>query len=142
MREIKFRAWDINNQLMSYPKGNLPNLYIKIDGKCVSIDREGEETKESDILMQYTGLKDKNNKDIYEGDMLGKYSEHKTLEGELHDIYKGVVSWDNFNGRWSCNASWETNTKFGSECKYYEVIGNIYENPDLITPPLPNHLRE
>lgn len=107
MREIKFRIWDINARkwlksfnidLLDIPKFNLAEV------------------------NQYIGLKDKNNKEIYEGDIVtlhnGKYKViFNTEEARF------VLRDDEF----------EMNIPFtNNNNKRMEVIGNIYENPELI----------
>ena len=64
MREYKFRAWDKENESMIYPKG------ILFDGRVVNFGCGVLEAFEGYEIMQYTGLKDKNGKEIYEGDKL------------------------------------------------------------------------
>jgi uncharacterized phage protein (TIGR01671 family) len=106
MREIKFRAWDTVVDKMDYA------------GECtVSIDFFGRtfddgETPPRHIdyrtkLMQYTGLKDKNGKEIYEGDII------ETPVGNRE------VKW--LSVGWSLLTAGDT-----------KVIGNIYENPELL----------
>jgi len=120
MREIKFRFWDldkckmiINNiyGITQNPLGlsmsdNLRPL-ISINGDYC-LPNFGQKC----VTMQYTGLKDKNGKEIYEGDIL------------RHEKYNstGVMEWDIKNGCW---------TKF-YPIIFFEVIGNIYENPELL----------
>jgi len=123
MREIKFRAWDKNKQKMFYfnmhPKETyVDNLVIFGDGSWVFQNSElGEDELYTDytmgILMQYTGLKDKQGKEIYEGDIVNNLN---PVEGE-EVPYK--VEWNVCFGGWGLfyNAD-------------YEVIGNIYENPE------------
>jgi hypothetical protein len=105
MREIKFRAWD---------------------GKRMSIDvslcHEGCGNWKDEQLMQYTGLKDKNGKEIYEGDVLKWENDAIGKVEWLHDGF--VVYFPNWNRA--------HRRLFGS--KKMEVIGNIYENPELLTP--------
>lgn len=120
MREIKFRAWDQNLKKFNDDHG--------------AYDTEGIELNElirfyqakNFVLMQYTGLKDKNGKEIYEGDILEGFVD---VSGERR-LY--VVSY---------------NTEYAGfhpfiECDYeaatyyvepLEIIGNIYENEDLLT---------
>jgi uncharacterized phage protein (TIGR01671 family) len=135
-REIKFRAWDKKEKYMethrifiSYLNGG-----IKVDGCAYplsngwvhgNINREvrGMENIEPDvILLQYTGLKDKNDKEIYEGDILCFIS---TI-GEKH-IH--AVIWSKFNGSWHLKPI--TSIPVSAWSDYFEVIGNIYENPEL-----------
>ena len=103
MREIKFRAWDTEREKMEY---------------C-GLARIGEyhELMEHPI-MQYTGLKDKNGREIYEGDVVKwpYYKKHK----------QGVVTWGT-GGFW---VPPYLDKLFQSE--QMEVIGNIYVNPELI----------
>lgn len=101
MREIKFRIWVTDEKFMIYPNRNFP--LIIDNGKW----NEGE------VPMQYTGLKDKNGKEIYEGDIV--CNEHGV---------NGVVKW---------TESYECEPCFNisSDVKYH-IIGNIYETPELI----------
>lgn len=119
MREIKFRAWDI-------PEKEMYGWYAIRDAKNLG----SVEDKEV-IFMQYTGLKDKNDKEIYEGDIL------KSLGRELDKCIwytpeidsEPAISGFTFTpvrkiGGW---AAYETGWVWAAE-----VIGNIYENPELL----------
>jgi len=91
------------------------------------------------ILVQFTGLLDKNGKEIYEGYIL---TNDKPGEWERGDGERGVVSWESERSRWDM----EFYSVYGGEghlCAEedlahrvyrcgYEVIGNIYENPELL----------
>lgn len=106
MREIKFRAWGTNiNEYMGIP--NKPSDVVNILGELIN---RGTWT-----IEQYTGLKDKNGKEIYEGDIV-----------KLWDREPEMVVWDNLIGAYD-PLSWETFDT--DEC---EVVGNIHENPELI----------
>jgi len=134
MREIKFRAWDkkqefmeINGLYMSFLNGGL-----KVDGSAYylsngwvegNINKEikGMENIEPDvILMQYTGLKDKNGKEIYEGDIIRTLDLGNT-PGEV--VWRQEV----------CAFELMINEKVYTidDVTKFEIIGNIYENPEL-----------
>lgn len=135
MREIKFRAWDKLNKRMNL---EVVGLHWVAKGGARGGDRldaiEGLEDTHSRcdtqnfILLQYTGLKDKNGKEIYEGDILkwglGEDKALTTIEffdGAFRFSGDQVVQEDECLG------------DYGFE-QYGEVIGNIFENPELLTP--------
>lgn len=139
MREIKFRAWDKKDKKM-YKVAHMSNLltvgqYVTVrkneDGAIIKIERDLEEDEYS--LMQYTGINDKNGKEIYEGDVL-LYLNPFIVKGKLDHIenIKNVVEWD------SILAGFGPFCHYDSDCQEYypidkcEVIGNIYENPELL----------
>lgn len=108
MREIKFRVWHKSNKNMEYFTIKDRNYYAFND------DGTADEFYE---VMQYTNLKDKNGKEIYEGDI-------------LKDKYRtpGEVQWHDTLGAWF----WDGGFEWGMIENPLEVIGNIYENPGLI----------
>lgn len=129
MREIKFRAWDKTYKIMNY-KVQVGNTdYTDKNYTCNSIwvdygDRKSIGWMNADDacidLMQYTGLKDKNGIEIYENDII------KTTRGDWGVIiYKAPF----FEVTVSENKSCTYSRQWFSEI---EVIGNIYQNPELL----------
>lgn len=93
-----------------------------------------EDEKHPDhILMQFTGLHDKNGKngkEIYEGDVIrGKETTDAYGNGFM---YQAVVIWDDEQGRWIAKEEDDVWSLYDFD--FEEVIGNIYENPELINP--------
>ena len=118
MREIKFRAW---NKISKTMYGN--SIYNCKD----SFDMQLKHPQIYE-LMQYTGLKDKNGVKIYEGDIVSAWSEGICA--------KGVVT-KRVDGLWIIKPSWQNNKLWGicpdkKGFSEVEVIGNIYENPELL----------
>ena len=115
MREIKFRAWYEKFNEMYIVKG------IDFQREMVYFDKYNYRSIYDIELMQYTGLKDKNNKEIYEGDIFHI--------GSKKILY--VVEWIDcgLKGRQIKNKSWIGLDYWKDDI---EVIGNIYENPELM----------
>ena len=130
MREIKFRAWDKTENKMDRNVKEL-RFNSKTGLFGVLLYHMGFEytRRAKDVeLMQYTGLKDKNGKEIYEGDIISAWSQGWNAIGEVkHRI----------DGLWFMYPAYQHKIMWGlcpnPEGKTsVEVIGNIYENPELL----------
>lgn len=122
MREIKFRAWDRARQIMA------DVTYINFEANIVGYAyRDGSTVISSEQveLMQYTGLHDKNGREIYEGDILDI--------GLLDQDGKPVVAPVSYEaylaGYVLDNRGYGIWQRLGGDC---EVVGNIFENPELL----------
>ena len=115
MREIKFRAWDMQEKRMR-PSFSLSE-YMSI---TEAASEKYTPLMTANTLMQYTGLKDKNWKEIYEGDVV-----------ESSNWTKYEVRWNNRTSSFQIWQNGKYNRKFRAIGKI-EIIWNIYENPNLL----------
>ena len=129
-REIKFRAFDtvIKKMLHDiFPTGRehlFYQMFPKVDARADKIEQF--DTGNLPILMQYTGLKDKRGKEIYEGDIVRSGRSIAAVEWSENidqDFYWGNASGFvfNFDPR-----------EMDKETEEFEIIGNIHENPELL----------
>lgn len=132
-REVKFRIWDKTSNRMLY-QDDFERVELDTKNKMVSLVRS--ETIESSYvldyedgieaeIMQYTGLKDKNGKKVYEDDII-QYS-HKAVGMILRKVRMKY-------GMWGIEGIVKgTQIPFANILESeYEVIGNIHENPELL----------
>ncbi|MGM8215159.1 YopX family protein [Bacillaceae bacterium W0354] len=123
MREIKFRAWDKTNNVM-IPSEDLFMEYRHDEPFVVGMMPYLSENEEINLtfnfeLMEYTGLKDKNGKEIFEGDIVRCYGGefyHGIYEYDEDLLVKDIRSLQDF-----------------IHAEFLEVIGNIYEHPHLLS---------
>jgi uncharacterized phage protein (TIGR01671 family) len=127
MREIKFRAWQKHHKRM------LEVVNIDFRNNLLTADYgEGVAPRlntfdiEDFKVMQHTGLKDKNGKEIYEGDIVDSWSGLDT-----HKMYIREVVKKEEEPRLDFNPSTGFTLCKGNE-HLFEVIGSIYENPELL----------
>lgn len=126
MREIKFRAWVKDRKaifevvLINYVTKKVTYLLERV-GHLLSI----RDAKFNDVeLMQYTGLKDKNNKEIYEGDIL--------FESFGERYYKVVFENGGFRAEFKGDFDEHSFDLIDVVAQGCEIVGNIYENPELM----------
>jgi uncharacterized phage protein (TIGR01671 family) len=133
--EIKFRAWDKQQKAM---------LHMPLNSNF-GISRFFGFLTDNHIVMQYTGLKDKNGKEIYEGD---KFKKQVLLCPDGISSAHNIAYWldvecevvffnGSFCGEWKIKNAKKYNAIFSNRQGYaeilsIEVIGNKYENPELL----------
>ena len=126
-RKLKFRAWigdRMEYQVMVGQLGSFFTYQDPNDSACAINTRYTDSTP----IMQYTGFKDKNGKEIYDGDII-KF-------GTSLVIYEVIFT--NGTSEHSCFNGWgliniDSKLRYHlNDRNFYEIIGNIYENPELI----------
>ena len=145
-RIIKFRAWDKQENKFYVPtyeayRGELDELVISFGGRLARHTIRGldDESTFPDryVLMQFTGLLDKNGKEIYEGDIVN--SDEYPFKCDGVQGYLGVVEWFEEDLCWSVSVDCVNDNLQGAAVgcglteHKFEVIGNIYESPGLLT---------
>lgn len=153
-REIKFRAWDNQAKEMVTAlwrmkidlNGHIYWTIDHLDGNLRFVESEETDGDNRFILMQYTGLKDKNGKEIYEGDVLGGSCELVTMQGKPTGKFnesRHVVTWRQQDSGFATRQIYDSRDPefyanrevFGIlsiAVKYYPIIGNIHDNPELL----------
>jgi len=109
MRDIKFRVWNKTAEVM---------IKDVLDLDCGT----------AEVLMQYTGLKDKNGVEIYEGDVITYQEEPQKMQAKVVWKNGGFVFVYEDGTENITSESWYA----PMDVEITEVIGNIYENPELL----------
>jgi len=133
-REIKFRAWDIKRKKMWSPEEmGEDQLTLMPDGRGF-INVSGTLTKLSQfcsnlIPQQFTGFKDKNGKEIYEGDICqaGTYAEGAAKWDKVYEVQFDQYEWMFCPGKTSDIIPFRETTSM-----FVEILGNIHNNPSLL----------
>ncbi|MBP1924613.1 putative phage protein (TIGR01671 family) [Sedimentibacter acidaminivorans] len=137
MREIKFRGLDRID-------GKVKNIeQIDIKNELVLFENDGWVDGNNYELMQYTGLKDKNGKEIYEGDIIQLKNEDLEVIKVVcefgtakRQIFDNLVEITGFYFKRLCDDKKTfpiANNYLGKhDLELFEIIGNIYENPELL----------
>ena len=130
-REIKFRAWDKNQ------------MWITPIDTNYGLSRFFGVITEQAKLMQYTGLKDKNGVEIYEGDVVKRPNDLWIGEesvGEFKNTFVSDAFIEFVDGKFMLNKLGDPSKNYygviqfskNNKCEKLEVIGNIYQNPELL----------
>lgn len=122
MREIKFRAWEKNLKTM------IPVDSIDFKAELINIELAWRMFEEIE-LMQYTGLKDKNGVEIYEGDILSQHPGGIHFDEEDYQLV--IVKKTEYGWSPHVDVIGHKAHDYKGNLFEYIVVGNIYENPEL-----------
>ena len=122
MRQIKFRAWhEAHNEMVNFNNNKLCNDEYQRLFICKLMRGDF-----GDVLMQFTGLQDKNGVDIYESDLIKVWHEGAAAKG----VGTVIFSHD-YVGGWVLSTNNNDGLNIGTRTDYIEVVGNIHQ-PELL----------
>ena len=133
MREILFRGKTYNDKWVQ-------GLLVQMDDHLTQIRKLGSDgigyydySIVPSTVGQYTGLTDKNGKKIFEGDVLNVHDQIPMFDGYDTDeiVYNGKVMYIKNQGMFVCEGNNDGNALCALNLDKCEVIGNIYDNPEL-----------
>ena len=127
MRDIRFRAWNKETKEMNYD--------VQRCKDCDSGECFGHYFYKDYILMQYTGLHDKNGKEIYEGDIVSYIDTNSLFEDGIYKVGFQYGSFMLYSLKFTTHDKVAINGNDEEDYKYskdFEVIGNIYEHSYLV----------
>jgi uncharacterized phage protein (TIGR01671 family) len=136
--ELKFRVWSKSkNRFTKYVNNSVgDDVYFNISlyGDIVAIDRFGSEVdvaQEDFIIHRFTGLKDKNGKEIYEGDII---LDPTTNGNDYKEVCQSITGeWQIlYNTKDSVDGEFRYFDQLYSRSEYSEVVGNIFQNEELL----------
>lgn len=129
MREIKFRVWDKDEKCwVSFVDDTYDYVWaLTLDGQFIYTSKDRIYPQEHWVMTQYTGLKDKQGIEIYEGDIVDYNNKFKLLI-EFSDVNASFIA------KRVSDETMLMNFRKNMAEERLEVIGNVYENPELLEP--------
>ena len=132
MRKIKFRCWDKENkEMLEVQELDYADSYDGQPMVRTTMYNDYFDTEDM-ILMQYTGLKDKNGKEIYDGDIVKKETFDDTKPNYIAVSYAKVIYFEHLAGFYLVNRDNKILWEVGQDKYNIEVVSTIYENPELL----------